>query len=281
MNRGDIMDKSIAIYVLSDSIGETGEQVARAAVSQFNPDKYEVRRFPYITEEDQILEIFEEAKNEKSIIIYTIVIERLRNYIIEMGQVYDIPVVDLMTPALDALEQVLGYEPKRESGLIRRLDEKYFKKVEAVEFAVKYDDGKDTRGIKKADIVLVGVSRTSKTPLSMYLAHKNFKVANVPLVPEVPAPEELFLKDTKRVFGLIANPFKLNEIRQERLKSLGLSNNANYASIERINLELEYSKKIMEKLDCTVIDVSNKAVEETAGIVMDYMKKNFGEEIMD
>ncbi|MCF6461064.1 pyruvate, water dikinase regulatory protein [Clostridium sp. Cult3] len=275
------MDKSIAIYVLSDSIGETGEQVARAAVSQFNPDKYEVRRFPYITEEDQILEIFEEAKNEKSIIIYTIVIERLRNYIIEMGQVYDIPVVDLMTPALDALEQVLGYEPKRESGLIRRLDEKYFKKVEAVEFAVKYDDGKDTRGIKKADIVLVGVSRTSKTPLSMYLAHKNFKVANVPLVPEVPAPEELFLKDTKRVFGLIANPFKLNEIRQERLKSLGLSNNANYASIERINLELEYSKKIMEKLDCTVIDVSNKAVEETAGIVMDYMKKNFGEEIMD
>ena len=186
MNRGDIVDKSIAIYVLSDSIGETGEQVARAAVSQFNPDKYEVRRFPYITEEDQILEIFEEAKNEKSIIIYTIVIERLRNFIIEMGQVYDIPVVDLMTPALDALEQVLGYEPKRESGLIRRLDEKYFKKVEAVEFAVKYDDGKDTRGIKKADIVLVGVSRTSKTPLSMYLAHKNFKVANVPLVPEVP-----------------------------------------------------------------------------------------------
>lgn len=281
MNRGDIMDKSITIYVLSDSIGETGEQVARAAVSQFNPDKYEFRRFPYITDEEQITEIFEEAKNEKSIIIYTIVIERLKNFIMEMGKEYGIPVVDLMTPALNALEQVLGYEPKRESGLIRRLDEKYFKKVEAVEFAVKYDDGKDTRGIKKADIVLVGVSRTSKTPLSMYLAHKNFKVANVPLVPEVPAPEELFLKDNKRVFGLIANPFKLNEIRQERLKSLGLSNNANYASIERIKLELEYSKKIMEKLGCTVIDVSNKAVEETAGIVIDHMKENFGEEIMN
>ncbi len=281
MNRGDIMDKSIAIYVLSDSIGETGEQVARAAVSQFNPDKYELRRFPYITDEEQIMEIFEEAKNEKCIIIYTIVIEKLKNFIIEMGEEYGIPVVDLMTPALNALEQVLGYEPKRESGLIRRLDEKYFKKVEAVEFAVKYDDGKDTRGIKKADIVLVGVSRTSKTPLSMYLAHKNFKVANVPLVPEVPAPEELFLKDKRRVFGLIANPFKLNEIRQERLKSLGLSNNANYASIERIKLELEYSKKIMEKLDCTVIDVSNKAVEETAGIVIEHMKENFGEEIMD
>ncbi|HSH35351.1 pyruvate, water dikinase regulatory protein [Schnuerera sp.] len=275
------MDKNITIYVLSDSIGETGEQVARAAVSQFSPEKYEVRRFPYITVEEQIKEVFEEAMSEKSIIIYTIVIDKLRSFVIEMGKVYNIPVVDLMTPTLEALQNVLGYEPKRESGLIRKLDEKYFKKVEAVEFAVKYDDGKDTRGIKKADIVLVGVSRTSKTPLSMYLAHKHFKVANVPLVPEVPAPVELFEKDVKRVFGLIANPFKLNEIRQERLKSLGLNNNANYASIERINLELEYSKKIMEKLNCIVIDVSNKAVEETAGIVMDYMKDNFGEEMLD
>lgn len=281
MNRGEIMDKGITIYVLSDSIGETGEQVARAAISQFNPERYEIRRFPYITEKDQIIEVFEEAKTERSIVIYTIVIEKLKNFVIEMGTVFNIPVVDLMTPALSALENVLEYEPKRESRLIRKLDEKYFRKVEAVEFAVKYDDGKDTRGIKKADIVLVGVSRTSKTPLSMYLAHKHFKVANVPLVPEVPAPEELFAKDVKRVFGLIANPFKLNEIRQERLKSLGLSNNANYASIERINLELEYSKKIMEKLKCTVIDVSNKAVEETAGIVIDYMKENFGEEILD
>ena len=275
------MDRGITIYVLSDSIGETGEQVARAAISQFNPERYEIRRFPYITDKEQIKEIFEEAKNEKSIFIYTIVIRKLKDFIVEMGNSFNIPVVDLMTPALDALQDVLRYEPKRESGLIRKLDEKYFKKVEAVEFAVKYDDGKDTRGIKKADIVLVGVSRTSKTPLSMYLAHKHFKVANVPLVPEVPAPEEIFTKDVKRVFGLIANPFKLNEIRQERLKSLGLNNNANYASIERIKLELEYSKQIMERLNCTVIDVSNKAVEETAGIVIDHMKENFGAEVLD
>lgn len=279
MNRGDIMDNSITVYILSDSIGETGEQVARAAISQFNPEKYDIRRFPYITEKNQIVEVFQEAENENSIIIYTMVIKELRNFIIQMGSDLNIPVVDLMTPALDALENVLGYEPKRESGLIRKLDEKYFKKVEAVEFAVKYDDGKDTRGIKKADIVLVGVSRTSKTPLSMYLAHKHFKVANVPLVPEVPAPYEIFAKDVKRVFGLIANPFKLNEIRQERLKSLGLSNNANYASLDRIKLELEYSQEIMKKLNCTVIDVSNKAVEETAGIVLEHMKRNFGDEI--
>lgn len=279
MSRGENMDNNITIYVLSDSIGETGEQVARAAASQFSPLKYDVIRYPYITDKEQIKEAFEEAKERKSIIIYTVVIENLRNYIIDMGQKYNIPVIDLMSPTLNALELVLGRKPKRESGIIRRLDEKYFRKVEAVEFAVKYDDGKDARGIKKADIVLIGVSRTSKTPLSMYLAHKHFKVANVPLVPEVPAPEELFEKDSKRIFGLIANPFKLNEIRQERLKSLGLNNNANYASIERINYELEYSKRIMEKLNCVVIDVSNKAVEETAGIIMEHMRNNFGTEV--
>lgn len=273
------MKKDIIVYVVSDSIGETGEQVAKAAVSQFSPDKHEFRRFPYITEEEQMDEIFEEAKNENSLIVFTVVIESLRKYIIKEAEKLNIPTVDLMSPLLTAIEDILGYQPKRESGLIRRLDEKYFKKVEAVEFAVKYDDGKDSRGIKKADIILVGVSRTSKTPLSMYLAHKNFKVANVPLVPEVPPPEELFLKDTRRVFGLVANPIKLNEIRQERLKSLGLSNNANYASIERIEAELEYSRKIMDKIGCKTIDVSNKAVEETAGIIIDIMKENFGEEM--
>jgi regulator of PEP synthase PpsR (kinase-PPPase family) len=269
------MDKNTIIYVLSDSIGDTGEQVAKAAASQFNSGKYEVIRFPYITDKEQIQEIFEEAKNEKCIIVFTVVIESLKSYILEKSKEFNIPAVDLMTPTLDAIQSVVGFEPKRESGIIRRLDEKYFKKVEAVEFAVKYDDGKDTRGIKKADIILVGVSRTSKTPLSMYLAHKNFKVANVPLVPEVPAPDELFEKDPRRIFGLIANANKLNEIRQERLRTLGLSNNANYASIERIQEELVYSKALMERLGCKIIDVSNKAVEETAGIIIDCMKQNF------
>lgn len=268
------MDKRITVYVLSDSIGETGELLSRAALSQFNSGKYEVRKFPYITEEEQITEIFEEAKNEPCVFIYTIVIKELRDFIVRKAEELNILTVDLMSPALDAISNVLGYEPKRESGLIRRLDENYFKKVESVEFAVKYDDGKDSRGIKKADIVLVGISRTSKTPLSMYLAHKNYKVANMPLVPEVSPPKELFEKDNRQIIGLIASPKKLNEIRQERLKSLGLDNSASYANLDRINMELEYSRQIMEKLGCMVIDVSNKAIEETAGIIIDYMKND-------
>ncbi|WDV44514.1 kinase/pyrophosphorylase [Clostridiaceae bacterium M8S5] len=266
------MKSNIVVYVLSDSIGETGEQVAKAAMSQFNTGNYEIRRFPYITDEEQIKEIVDEAKHEKCIILFTIVVTELKNYLIDKCEERDINYIDLMTPIIDHIQNVLSQSPKREPGLIRRLDEKYFRKVEAVEFAVKYDDGKDARGIKKADIILVGVSRTSKTPLSMYLAHKNIKVANVPLIPEVSPPESLFEIDHKKIIGLTANPEKLNQIRQERLKALGLDNNANYAALERILEELTYAEKIMKKLGCTIIDVSNKAVEETAGIILDMIK---------
>lgn len=268
------MERKLTIYVISDSIGETGELIARAAVRQFT-ENYEIKRYPYIVSENQIKGIFDEAEVGKSLIIYTTVSEKTRDFIEIKGQERGIPTVDVMTPPLVALENALNILPKRESGIIRRLDEDYFKKVEAVEFAVKYDDGKDPRGVKKADICLVGVSRTSKTPLSMYLAHKNYKVANVPLVPEVMPPKELFEKDKNKIIGLIANPYKLNEIRTERLKTLGLGFTANYANLERINLELEYSRKIMKELDCIVIDVSSRAIEETAGIVLNHMTEVF------
>lgn len=179
-----------------------------------------------------------------------------------------------MTPILKQIASKIGVKPRREPGIIRKLDESYFKRVEAIEFAVKYDDGKDPRGILQADIILLGISRTSKTPLSMYLANKNIKVANVPLVPEIPIPKEVFEINQKKIIGLTNTPEKLNQIRQERLKALGLSSNANYAKFDRILQELDYSDKIMKKVGCPVIDVSSKAIEETAGIIMDVMKEN-------
>ena len=271
------MNNHLSIYIISDSIGETGELIARAAIRQFMSDKYDIKKFPFISGKERIKEILLDAKEEQSIVLYTTVNEDNRDFIEKMGIEYNIPTIDIMTPPLIALENILGYPPKREPGLIRRLDENYFKKVEAVEFTVKYDDGKDPRGVKKADICLVGISRTSKTPLSMYLAHKNFKVANVPLVPEINPPKEIFEKDKKRVIGLVANSSKLNEIRLQRLTALGLDNTANYANIERIKLELDYSKEIMDKLGCMVIDVSTKAIEETAAIIIEHMAQNFGD----
>ncbi len=265
--------KDIVVYVISDSIGETGEMLAKATLSQFELESSEIRKFPYIISEEQIVEIIREAERENSVILFTVVLKELKDFIIQEGKKHNIPTIDLMTDTMNAISNVVKNEPKRESGLIRKLDENYFKKVEAVEFAVKYDDGKNSRGIKEADIVLIGISRTSKTPLSMYLAHKNYKVANVPLVPEVEPPIELFKKDKNQVIGLISTTEKINTIRQERLKALGLDNSASYADTIRIEEELKYSKEIMEKIGCYVIDVSNKAIEETAGIIISKMEE--------
>lgn len=265
-------DSSLVIYIISDSIGETAEQVARASISQFNSKNYEIRRFPYINDESQILEILKEASNENAVIVFTIVIPNLRETLIQQADNLKIPCIDIMTPIMQSMENVLEVPAKKEPGLIRKLDERYFKKVEAIEFAVKYDDGKDPRGLKQADIILTGISRTSKTPLSMYLAHKNLKVANVPLVPEVSPPKELFEVSSKKIIGLTTNPMKLIEIRQERLRALGLKNEANYASMQRILEELDYAEEIMKRIGCPIIDVSSKAVEETAGIILEIFR---------
>ena len=259
------------IYIISDSIGETAEQVIKAAVSQFVNCEYEIKRYSHISSTEEIAEIVEEVEEENGMIAFTIVIPELKEALLEIVAEKNIVTLDILSPVIDSISNFFHQDPIREPGLIRKLDDKYFKKVEAVEFAVKYDDGKNVRGIKEADVVIVGVSRTSKTPLCMYLAHKNIKAANIPLVPEVDVPEELFEIDSKKIIGLITNPIKLNEIRQERLKALGLNNDANYASMERILKELDYAEAIMKKIGCPVIDVATKAVEETASIIFKTM----------
>lgn len=272
--QGVIDIKTFKVYVVSDSIGETAEMVARATAEQFRDINYEIKKYPFINNEEQIKELIDDAAESSSIIVFTTVLKNLRDMIISECKRNRLPYIDVMDPLLNKFKEFLGTEPANEPGIIHRLDEKYFKRVEAVEFAVKYDDGKDPRGVLKADIVLIGVSRTSKTPLSMYLANKNIKVANIPLVPEVPIPDELYTISPKKIVGLTTNPIKLNEIRQERLKALGLSDMATYANVERILEELEFSDKLMKRLKCPVINVSNKAVEETANLILEIIKKN-------
>ncbi|MDF2949145.1 MAG: kinase/pyrophosphorylase [Sedimentibacter sp.] len=266
--------EKINIYAVSDSLGETAEQVAKAVMKQFDIADFDIKKVSYISDKEAIDHLIEKASKENSFIVFTLVVEELRDYLAEKAFENNIGAVDIMTPVLLPLVKQLGLSPKHEPGLLRKLDEKYFKKVEAVEFAVKYDDGKDTRGILLADIVLVGVSRTSKTPLSMYMAHKNIKVANIPLVPEVSLPEELKLISPKKIIGLTLNVENLNKIRKERLKAMGLRDTANYANMERIFAELEYADKIYKDLKCKVIDTTDKAVEETASIILDYIAEN-------
>ena len=262
------------IYVVSDSIGETAELVVRAGASQFDRFLFDVQKYPYIEDRESIDEIIASARESKAMIVFTLVIPELNRYLTEQAAKYGIPAIDVMGPLMHTLQDMLQVPPSGKPGLVRRLDEEYFRKVDAIEFAVKYDDGRDPRGLLRADVVLIGVSRTSKTPLSMYLANKRLKVANVPLVPEVEPPQELFELPTERCVGLTITPEKLNSIRTERLRALGLTAQANYANLDRIAEELAYSQRIMERLGCPVIDVSNKAIEETANMILEMIRKN-------
>ncbi|HHW01555.1 MAG TPA: kinase/pyrophosphorylase [Thermoanaerobacterales bacterium] len=262
------------VFAVSDSIGETAELVTRAAMIQFNSGHVEIRRIPYVTDEEYAREVIEEAKEvENCAIVCTIILPEVRKYLINLARENNIHIVDLMGPMMDTLSKITDLKPRLEPGLVHRIDEDYFRKMEAIEFAVKYDDGKDPRGLSRADVVLIGVSRTSKTPLALYLAHKRLKVANLPLVPEVTPPDELFELPPRTVIGLTITPEKLNEIRQERLKALGLSSDASYASPDRIQKEIEYAETIMKKIGCPRIDVSNKAVEEIATRILEIIRK--------
>lgn len=256
------------VYVLSDSVGETAELVIKAGLSQFNNGQYQIQRIPYVDDKQIIDESLQLAKETNGIIGFTLVDPDLRAYLNNQAQEIKVAAIDIMGPMMTAMEKVFEKTPHLEPGLVHKLDEDYFKRVEAIEFAVKYDDGRDSRGISRADIILIGVSRTSKTPLSQYLALKRLKVANIPIVPEVDPPEQLFQVDPNKCIGLSIQPEKLNYIRKERLKALGLGYQATYANINRIQEELDYFNDVVNKIGCHVIDVSNTAVEETANIIL-------------
>ncbi|WP_028610384.1 pyruvate, water dikinase regulatory protein [Paenibacillus harenae] len=263
----------VIVYVVSDAAGDTGEVVVRAAIAQFHPINADIRRSSFVTDEAGLQRITLQAKEENAIVLYTLVIPHLRESMRKLAEANEVVAIDLLGSFIETLEMRTGRKSRQEPGLNHVLDADYFRKVEAVEFAVKYDDARDTSGVLKADIVLVGVSRTSKTPLSMYLAHQKFKVANVPLVPELKPPDELFKLPKQKVIGLTIGVPYLNTIRKERLKALGLPNNASYATPDRIEKELQYADTIMRRLDCFVIDVSHRAVEETASLIMEYVRR--------
>lgn len=267
------MGEKETVFVVSDSVGETADLVVKAVATQFNGGFVELRKNAFVEDYEDIEDVLLMAKQVPSLIAYTIVVPNLKDYLDRRAKEENLIAVDLLSPLMNAFSARFNKSPKNQPKLMRQLDDSYFRRIEAIEFAVKYDDGRDPRGLLHADIVLVGVSRTSKTPLSMYLAHKRFKVANVPLVPEVAPPEELFQISRNKCVGLIISPDKLNSIRKERLKNLGLTAHANYASFERILEELDYAEKIMKRLGCPVINVSDKAIEETADYILNTLKK--------
>ncbi len=256
------------IHVISDSLGDTAEQVSEAVACQFVEYDFHIIRHSYIQTSSRVDAIFDQIGDEKCIVVFTVIIEKLKNKIIERCVKMNIPYIDVMTSMLLRFSKFLNSVPINKPGYKHQLDNEYFEKIDAIEFAVKYDDGKDARGVLLADCVIIGISRTSKTPLSMYLAHKNIKVTNIPLVPEVEIPKELYQVNPSRIFCLTNDMNVLNKIRRERLRELGLPESSSYADVQRIREELQYGDEIAKKLSCSVINVSDKAIEETAAIII-------------
>lgn len=263
----------LIIYAVSDSIGETAEQVAIATKSQFK-EKIDVKRIPYIKTLEDVEEFIKSIDyNKKIMIISTIITVNIREYLTEKCIEKSINIVNILGPTINIASSILGSYPDYNPGAMWETDKDYYKKIEAIEFAIQYDDSKDYRGIKNADIVLLGLSRTSKTPLCMYLANKGIKAINIPLVPEVGIPDELFEIDRRKIFGLTIDPMQLIEIRKHRLdKFHRISSSIEYASDSRILEEFEFAERIMKKLGCKVIDVTKRAIEDTALIILKSIK---------
>ncbi|WP_020617725.1 pyruvate, water dikinase regulatory protein [Paenibacillus daejeonensis] len=259
------------IYVCSDAVGETAEAVARATIRQFPAGEVELRRYGHIRTEEEIISIVTEAAATGGFIAFTLVQPELREMMKEEAKQRGVRIVDVMGPMMQAYIDTFNGFPRREPGLLHTLDDDYYQRIDAVEFAVNFDDGKDARGLLQAEVVLIGVSRTSKTPLSIYLAHKGIKVANLPLMPEVKPPAELIPSSERLIVGLTMDPRQIIKIRAERLKSMGLPAVSRYASEARIHEELNYASEVMRKLGCPVIDVTDRAIEETAGIITTWM----------
>ena len=263
----------LTIFAVSDSIGETANQVAVAVASQFKGD-VEVKRIPYVKSLDDVEEVISSVEQcEKAMIISTIITVNVREYLTEKAIGKNIFVNNVLGPIINVASTLLNVMPDYNPGAMWNTDAEYFKRIEAMEFAMQYDDSKDYRGLKNADVILVGLSRTSKTPLCMYLANKGIKAINIPLVPEVGVPDELFEVDKKKVFGLVINPLQLIEIRKKRLdKFHRIPSDIEYAGDARVLEEFDFSDKIIRKIGCKTIDVTQRAIEDTALIIIETIR---------
>ncbi len=264
------------VFVLSDGTGETADKVARAALRQFEGAGVQILLFPNVTDRGGIERILKQAALQGAFVVTSLVSAEQRNFANELCKAWRLLHVDVLGTMIAGLSGWLGQAPQNQPGLLHRADAEYFKRIEAIEFAIKMDDGKEVRRLQMADIVLTGVSRTSKTPLSVLLAYKGFKVANVPLVLDREPPEQLFELDPRRVFALMIDADKLQEIRQNRLKTMqALGDVRNYSDMGYILAELEYAERLFRgNRRWHQINITNRAVEETAAIILSQLSQS-------
>lgn len=264
----------MALYAVSDATGELAMSIANAALKQFKQEGVAILRRARIRNADKLARVIREAKENKGFIIFTLVSQELRQQLIRLATEERVPAVDVLGPVLDNLARYLQISPSDQPGLKYEITGDYFRRNEAIEFAVKHDDGMAWETINKAEIILLGISRTSKTPLSIYLAYRGFKTANVPIIRDVPIASTLRTVNPKKLVGLTIDPEKLVDLRGSRLTRLGLSRNDHYANLDYIRQEIEYASKVFQELGgIPIIDVTTKAIEEAATEVLAVLGK--------
>jgi regulator of PEP synthase PpsR (kinase-PPPase family) len=256
------------IIIVSDATGRTAEMVVKAALVQFQGAEVELRVQPRVRTADGVRAAVQMASKLRGLIVHTLVLPELRNLMLTEGRARDVPTIDLLGPLLLRLEDLLQLQPMAKPGLFRDMDQEYRRRFEVVEFAVKHDDGQNPRGLQQADVILVGVSRTSKTPLSMFLAGRGLQVANVPVVHKLPLPEELARVDPRKVVGLTIKAERLLELRRARLQQMETPPKFPYADPRQIWAELEYAQSQFSRWGWPVMDVTDKSIEEGAAEVL-------------
>lgn len=260
--------QNLTIFVISDSAGETASKLAQATMAQYPTVEFVLFRRTFITTDESLLKALKDAEKHNAIILHTLINKHLVEITHQFCDKHQLYQFDVLTPPVLEVEKRTGVAPSNEPGAMHHLDKNYFRRIKSMEFAVKYDDGKDPRGFLEADVVLLGVSRTSKTPLSLFLANKNLKVANLPIVPQAHIPKQIWEVDPNKIVGLTNDPEVLNTIRKERMIAYGLNPDSAYSDIDKIKEELNFAKDLYEKLGCITINVASLSIEETASVIL-------------
>jgi len=262
-----MMKKLLCVYLLSDTVITAASELSKMVLNQYPRVESSFHQDSFIHTIEECEKILDQVNPDTSIVLFTFMNDSLNKFTLDYCKSHQISYLDLITPLEREIQKRTGENPSFNSMISQKLDRNYFDRIDAIEFAVQYDDGQDASGFLEADIVLLGVSRTSKTPLSMYLANQHYKVANLPLLPNAPLPPEIWEVNPKKLVGLTSEPKVLANIRRERMASYGVSDDNPYSNLETIKEELRYAEFIYKQLGCLIINVANKSIEETASII--------------
>lgn len=266
------------LHLLSDSTGETLENVAKAGLAQFDGVETIKHFWPMVRSEGHLDRILQEIAQRPGLVLFTIVNADIRRKLEDRCHTLGLPTVAALDPVIDALERMLGQEAKARPGRQHMLDAAYFRRVEAIQFTIAHDDGIGAEDWEEADIVLAGVSRSSKTPTAIYLANRGYKVANIPLVVEAPPPSALFNLKNPLIVGLTTSPERLIQVRRNRLLALNQAPETAYVDQEKVSAEVAYARRLFSDNGWPVIDVTRRSIEETAAAVINLVNERHPDE---